>query len=123
MMTKSNFDLLLVKLGAHSIKELPNECCGIITKDFDYIPCNNISSNPTSNFILDPLDLINNEDNIWGFFHSHPYSTDPIPSQSDLASTVFKQFKFVVGFDSRFYIYWSDNGLKFEKFNESHCST
>ena len=113
---------LITAMGNHSIAELPLEACGIITKDFSYIPCKNISEKPKTSFILDPISILNNEDNIWGFFHSHPYSNDPMPSSKDIDSTIFSQFKFVVGFANNFYIYWlQDSELRFEKFNENHC--
>ena len=118
----NKFDSIITAMGNHSIAELPKESCGIITKDFRYVPCRNISSTPKTNFIIDPVAILANDNNIWGFFHSHPYSNNPIPSEKDIESTIFSQFKFIVGFASTFYIYWlEDNTLKFEKFNENHC--
>lgn len=119
---QNNFDILVQAIQTHSLMEYPKEACGIITKDFEYIPCKNVSTKPKTSFILDPLAIIKNEDNIWGFYHSHPGSADPIPSKKDLDSTVFSEYKFLVGFAQNTYIYWlQDNNLKFEKFNESHC--
>lgn len=112
---------LLTKLSNHSIASIPLEACGIITKDFDYIPCKNISPNPTISFVIDPIEVYKNENNIWGFFHSHPNSNNPIPSSKDLPNSIFKSLKFVVGFGNTFYIYWNDNNtLKFEKFDETY---
>lgn len=114
---------LLTQLGNHSISELPREACGIITKQFEYFPSKNISNSPTNSFIINPVDIIKHEGNIWGFFHSHPYVKDPIPSKADLSSTVFSQYKFIVGFANNFYIYWVDSDtLRFEQFNENHCT-
>jgi len=119
---QSSFDILLQTLQTHSLMEYPKEACGIITKDFEYVPCKNVSSKPKTSFILDPLAIIEYENNIWGFYHSHPGSADPIPSKKDLDSTVFSEYKFLVGFAQNTYIYWlEDNALKFEKFNENHC--
>jgi len=119
---QSSFDILLQALQTHSLMEYPKEACGIITKDFEYVPCKNVSSKPKTSFILDPLAIIEYENNIWGFYHSHPGSADPIPSKKDLDSTVFSEYKFLVGFAQNTYIYWlEDNALKFEKFNENHC--
>jgi proteasome lid subunit RPN8/RPN11 len=119
-----NFKSLVDSLHAHSIREYPREACGIITKDFTYTPCNNISSKPKSSFIVDPIAILTHEDNIWGFYHSHPGSADPIPSKRDLESTLFSEFKFLVGFADNIYIYWlnSKTELSFERFNESHCT-
>lgn len=116
------FNNLIEQLGNHSISELPREACGIITKSFNYIPVKNISKSPINSFIINPFDILKYDNDIWGFFHSHPNSPDPIPSTKDLTSTVYTQYKFIVGFANNFYIYWvHNNELRFEKFNESHC--
>lgn len=110
-------------MQSHSIREYPKEACGIITKSFEYVPCNNISSRPKTSFVIDPLSILQYEDDIWGFYHSHPGSADPIPSNRDVSSTVFSEYKFLVGFANNTYIYWlsDDSELSFERFNESHC--
>ncbi len=110
-------------MTTHFINEYPREACGIITKDWKYIPCKNISSSPKTNFILDPLSLLEYEDNTWGIVHSHPGSDNPIPSEEDMASTVFDCYKFIVGFNNRFYIYWYNKLLKtlmYEELEEKH---
>jgi proteasome lid subunit RPN8/RPN11 len=120
---QDNFTNLITALNNHSIAEYPREACGIITKDFTYVPCKNISSSPKTTFVVDPLAILEHEDNIWGFYHSHPGSADPVPSKKDLESTLFSDFKFLVGFANSTYIYWlnDSNSLSFERFNESHC--
>lgn len=122
-MPQDNFTNLITALNNHSIAEYPREACGIITKDFTYVPCKNISSSPKTTFVIDPLAILEHEDNIWGFYHSHPGSADPVPSKKDLESTLFSNFKFLVGFANSTYIYWlnDSNSLSFERFNESHC--
>lgn len=123
MLKKTDFNELLKDLGKHSLEEFPRECCGIITKDFKYVKTKNISSRPKNSFVVDPLAILKYEDNIWGFFHSHPGAEDPIPSKQDLDSTIFSEYKFIVGFANNFYTYWLEqDSLKFEEFNESHCS-
>lgn len=117
------FNKLISHLGNHSLSELPKEACGIITKQFEYFPSKNISNKPNNSFIVDPIDIVKHDDNIWGFFHSHPYVQDPIPSIKDLDSTIYNEYKFIVGFANIFYIYWLDSKqLRFERFNESHCN-
>jgi proteasome lid subunit RPN8/RPN11 len=119
----SKFELLLQSMQSHSLVEYPKEACGIVTKDFKYIACKNISVKPKTSFIIDPLAILAHEENIWGFYHSHPGSADPIPSKKDIESTVFSQYRFLVGFAQNTYIYWlENNSLKFERFNESHCN-
>jgi len=117
----NNFSSLLDKMGNHSLSEYPKEACGIITKSLDYIPCRNISKNPKTSFIIDPLSIVEHYDSILGFFHSHPGSADPIPSPRDVPSTAFSEYLFVVGFGDKFYKYWSSGEtLVFERLNESH---
>lgn len=117
------YSKLISDMHAHSIEQYPKEACGIITKDFKYIKTKNISNTPKISFIIDPIEILKNEDNIWGFYHSHPGSADPIPSKADLASTVFTEYKFLVGFANNTYIYWlNKDQLCFERFNESHCT-
>lgn len=117
----SKLNKLLIDLSNHSVAALPMEACGIITKDFDYVPCRNVSNTPTINFIIDPIEVYKYENNIWGFFHSHPNSGDPIPSKKDLPSKLFNSIKFIVGFGNKFYIYWNDNdNLRFEIFDETY---
>jgi proteasome lid subunit RPN8/RPN11 len=121
---QTKFQSLIQALHNHSVSEYPREACGIVTRSFEYIPCKNISATPKTSFIVDPLAILQHEKDIWGFFHSHPGSADPIPSKRDLESTVFSEFRFLVGFAGAVYIYWLNeaNSLSFEKFNENHCS-
>lgn len=112
------------QMSAHALKDYPREAVGIITLDFEYIPCKNISDTPKTNFYLDPADLVRNDGNIWGIFHSHPGEEHPIPSSEDKVSAAFNMYKFVVGFNTTFYIYWLDkniDALRFEAFEERHC--
>jgi len=119
------FTKLKEDMNAHAMRDYPRECVGIITKDFTYIPCKNISDTPKITFFLDPADLVRHDDNIWGIFHSHPGDTNPIPSKDDKISAAFNQYNFLVGFNNIFYIYWYDtalNALKFDKFKETHLA-
>lgn len=114
---------LIHKLNKHAMDSYPLEAVGIVTKDFDYIPCNNLSDTPLTNFYLDPVALIKHDGNIWGIFHSHPGDTNPIPSKEDKVSAAFNEYKFLVGFDNKFFIYWYDktvDALKFDKLEEKH---
>tara|TARA_Y100001963_G_scaffold70205_1_gene97746 strand:+ start:565 stop:930 length:366 start_codon:yes stop_codon:yes gene_type:complete len=109
-------------MNNHALRDYPREACGVILDDFIYIPCKNISMEPTLTFILDPAVFIK-YDNIWGIFHSHPGSDKPIPSQDDKISAAFQQYKFLVGFNNQFYIYWMDNkvdALKFDQLRKEH---
>jgi proteasome lid subunit RPN8/RPN11 len=114
---------LLEDMNNHALRDYPKECVGIITKDFTYVPCKNLSDNPKQTFFLDPAALVQYDNNIWGIFHSHPGSDNPIPSSEDKVSAAFSEYKFLVGFNNKFYIYWYDknvDALKFEKVEEKH---
>lgn len=119
----NKYEHLVESMGVHSISEFPKEACGIITRTFKYIPCKNLSSSPKTAFVVDPMAILDNEDNIWGFFHSHPGSSDPIPSSKDAPSALFDEYSFIVGFGTNFYKYWlRDGSLCFERLNESHLT-
>ena len=119
-----DFIKLTTDMNNHALRDYPRECVGIITKNFEYIPCRNISDIPTLTFYLDPADLVKHDGNIWGIFHSHPGSDLPIPSSEDKISAAFAAYKFIVGFNNKFFYYWYDknvDALLFEPFEEYHC--
>ncbi len=118
------FNKLINDMSIHAQMDFPAESCGIITTDFLYIPCENIALNKKESFILDPLSLLEHEDYIWGIFHSHPGSENPMPSEEDMAHTIFDEYKFVVGFANKYFIYWYDKKLevlRYEPFEKKHC--
>jgi proteasome lid subunit RPN8/RPN11 len=120
------FEQLKKDMNSHAMRDYPNECVGIITNDFRYIPCKNISDLPKVTFYLDPAALVEHDGNIWGIFHSHPGDENPIPSSEDKISAAFNSYKFLVGFNNKFYIYWFDkavDALKFAPFEELHIDT
>ena len=117
------FEKLKEDMNAHAARDYPRECVGIITKDFTYIPCKNISDKPKLTFYLDPAALVTNDGNIWGIFHSHPGDKNPIPSKEDKVSAAFNEYKFLVGFNNKFFIYWFDSSLdvlRYEPLEEKH---
>ena len=111
-------------MNNHALRDYPREAVGIILKDFTYVPCKNLSTVPTYSFVLDPVAFIKYDNNIWGIFHSHPGADKPIPSKDDKVSAAFQEYKFLVGFNNEFYIYWMDSkvdALKFDKLRKEHC--
>ena len=105
----------------HMSKDPSIECCGIVTKDYNYIPCKNLSPKPKESFILDPVELLKQGDNCWGIFHSHPSHFDYLPSEEDKNSAIYSQYKFIVGsLNGKFYQYWlnSLSYLEFKEFSE-----
>ena len=110
-------------MNNHALSYYPREAVGIITKDFLYIPCKNLSMSPNITFFLDTAALVKHDGNIWGIFHSHPGSENPIPSKEDKISAAFNEYRFLVGFNSKFFIYWyahNIDALKFDTFKEEH---
>lgn len=115
------YQQLINKLYSHMMSNPELECCGIITKSFDYIPCKNVSSSPKNSFILDPVALLKYEEDCWGIFHSHTRFHDELPSETDKQSAVFSQYRFIVGnLNKTFYLYWIDElgYLRFKSFIE-----
>ena len=111
-------------MNNHALRDYPREAVGIILKDFTYIPCKNLSTAPLYSFVLDPVAFIKYDNNIWGIFHSHPGADKPIPSKDDKVSAAFQEYKFLVGFNNEFYIYWMDSkvdALKFDQLRKEHC--
>jgi proteasome lid subunit RPN8/RPN11 len=120
---EQKFTSLIETLSKHSLAQYPAEACGIITRDLNYIPCKNISPQPKISFILDPVAIYQHEDEIWGFFHSHPGDENPLPSEKDISSTIFNEYKFIVGFKDKFFIYWFDKVLRYEPFELKHVQS
>ena len=117
------FTKLKQEMNAHAMLDYPKECVGIITNDFTYVPCKNTSPLPKDTFILDPAALVKYDENIWGIFHSHPGDENPLPSKEDKISAAFQEYKFLVGFNNKFFLYWLDSNvdaLMFDKFKEEH---
>lgn len=119
------YEKLIKSFKDHMNQNPTVECCGIITKDFNYIPCKNISPNPKDTFILDPVSLYEYGEVCWGIFHSHTQYHEDLPSEKDKDSAIFSQYKFVVGNQNNtFYQYWLDdlNYLRFKDFTEESLS-
>ena len=117
------FTNLKEDMNNHALRDYPREAVGVILKNFTYVPCKNISHAPKDSFILDPATFVRHDNDIWGIFHSHPGSDKPIPSQDDKVSAAFQQYKFLVGFNNKFYIYWMENkidALKFDELRKDH---
>ena len=55
----------------YSKSKYPNEACGLILKNDEFIPLENIHSEPKSNFLIDPFDYLKYKNEIKFIFHSH----------------------------------------------------
>jgi [CysO sulfur-carrier protein]-S-L-cysteine hydrolase len=84
------------KVFAHAKATAPAECCGLIGGADDaaaqtIYPLENVASNPLVTYEAAPEDLFaaqrvmrEREENLLAIYHSHPRSSDPIPSDTDV---------------------------------------
>jgi len=101
----------------HAQEATPHEACGLVTvykgKE-KYFPCKNLAEELGEQFILDPDDWINAEDQgeIVAVFHSHP-DHPPTPSQADLASCEYLDLPFyIVTPETSDWYYFEPSGYK-----------
>jgi len=78
---------------SHALRASPSECCGLLVgrkrRIVGAIETRNAAVNPTSRFLIDPKDHIDQRRearrrglDVIGFYHSHPHSA-PDPSDTD----------------------------------------
>jgi len=65
-----------LKIKKHALRELPNECCGIIIKknnEIDVAECKNVAHNKKELFEISPKDYLkaSKTGSIEGYYHSH----------------------------------------------------
>ena len=123
MSITKTYNNLVTELKTHCQANYPLECCGLITLDYEFVPCENISTYPKESFILDPGMLMRYDNNIWGLYHSHPGDSPPYPSKQDNHTVLLKDYKFLVSNTKEVFIYWYDEeGKNFviDKFEEKH---
>ena len=101
----------------HAKKDAPNEACGLVAiykgKE-KYFPCKNLAEDLQDQFILDPDDWINAEDQgeIVAVFHRLP-NPPPPPSQADLASCEYLDLPFfIVTPETSDWYYFEPSGYK-----------
>ncbi|EGO8461990.1 peptidase P60 [Escherichia coli] len=79
---------LMEAIRAHVAAEYPNEACGVVVQTGraqNYIPCRNVSDNPTESFTLAPEDksAAAEQGEIIMVIHSHPDVVQLVPSELD----------------------------------------
>lgn len=90
--SSENIDLVLQKMKEWFEKKEFLEICGLVGLDGNggYVvkECKNLSQDPTSSFILDPLDylLFSEEFELLCIYHNHPKG-DAEPSQADVEAS------------------------------------
>lgn len=78
---------IIEQVIAHANETQPNECCGLVVKrdgKLEYVRCDNISGNPSNQFVIAPEQYAEIEDTgeIVMIAHSHCY-IPPVPSAAD----------------------------------------
>jgi proteasome lid subunit RPN8/RPN11 len=97
---------VLETILARARAAVPEECCGVLIGGdavvVEAIAAHNISSQPTTRFLLDPkthFDALRRARSrgldVVGFYHSHPRS-DAAPSATDLAEATYPDHLFLI---------------------------
>jgi proteasome lid subunit RPN8/RPN11 len=58
----------------HAISVYPQECCGLLLDDGEYLSCVNKHPDPTKSFRIDPMVLVEMDGRMKAVLHSHPYN-------------------------------------------------
>ncbi len=101
----------------HAKKDLPHEACGLVgvyKGKEKYYPCKNLAEDSKDQFIIDPDDWINVEDEaeIIAVFHSHP-NYPSTASDADLASCEYLDLPFyIVSPETENWSYYEPSGYK-----------
>lgn len=81
----------LEEIKLHARKEYPNEACGFIIKDMSYLPCKNISENPSNEFKIASEETEKNLNNAVAIIHTHTFDQileKSTPSAADIAGQI-----------------------------------
>ena len=102
----------LERIFAHAAEAKPNECCGLIggqeNQARNTYPMQNVAQSPQLAYEAAPEDLFAAQremrergEQLLGIYHSHPRSSVPTPSQTDVRLAYYPQaVYFIVGFDN-----------------------
>jgi len=95
---------------AHAREAIPHECCGLVGGNADgtaqtVYRLRNVSANPLATYEAAPEDLFAAQramrergEHLLAIYHSHPRSTDPIPSETDVRLAYYPSaVYFIVG--------------------------
>ncbi|WP_293648981.1 C40 family peptidase, partial [uncultured Pantoea sp.] len=79
---------IMAAIQKHVADEYPKEACGLVVqigRTQEYIPCSNVSENPTEQFIIAPAEkrAAEAQGTILMLVHSHPDVPQLIPSERD----------------------------------------
>ena len=93
----------LKEIFAHARQATPFECCGLIGGANDRVtsihPLRNVASNPQIAYEAAPEELFAAQrqmrergEQLLAIYHSHPRSTEPVPSETDVRSLCYNPF-------------------------------
>lgn len=91
-------DVIIKQIIAHAARVFPREACGLILNtgySHLVLECNNISHEPESSFLIDPICYATHASKIAAVYHSHP-NRSAEPSASDIASAERCNLPFVI---------------------------
>jgi proteasome lid subunit RPN8/RPN11 len=112
--TRADFQIpqtLIEEMFAHARTCAPDECCGLLggegRRAANVYPLRNIASRPEVTYEAAPEELFDAQRNmrargetLVGVYHSHPRSSDPEPSRTDVRLAFYPEaFYFIIGFD------------------------
>ena len=112
-MTRADFKIprtLVEELFAHARSRAPEECCGLLGGDGDraahVYPLRNVAPRPEVTYEAAPEELFEAQrgmrargEALVGVYHSHPRSSDPAPSRTDVRLAFYPEaFYFIIGF-------------------------
>jgi proteasome lid subunit RPN8/RPN11 len=82
-------DRILQQITSHAARDFPREACGLVLQtsyDYQLLECANLSHEPETSFLIDPLVYASHVGKIAAVYHSHP-NRGPEPSAADIASS------------------------------------
>jgi [CysO sulfur-carrier protein]-S-L-cysteine hydrolase len=112
--TRADFKLpqtVVEEMCAHARSCAPEECCGLLGGGGDraanVYPLRNVAPRPEVAYEAAPEELFGAQrrmrargEALVGVYHSHPRSTDPAPSRTDVRLAFYPDaFYFIIGFD------------------------
>lgn len=114
-MTPTDFNIsrkLVEEMFAHARECAPEECCGLLGGEGEraasVYPLRNVAPRPEVAYEAAPEELFEAQrrmrargETLVGVYHSHPRSTEPVPSRTDVRLAFYPEaFYFIIGFEA-----------------------
>jgi proteasome lid subunit RPN8/RPN11 len=112
--TRADFNIpqtLVEEMFAHARARAPEECCGLLGGEGNsaesVYPLRNVAPRPEVTYEAAPEELFEAQrsmrargETLVGVYHSHPRSSDPEPSRTDVRLAFYPEaFYLIIGFD------------------------